>query len=286
MPKQPQVIRTPEDMHALSAQLRAEGKSIALVPTMGALHAGHLSLIDYARAQADILVVSIFVNPLQFDRDADLDAYPRTWDADFALCVEHEVDAIYAPTVTAMYPDGFATKVIVSGLGQGLCGAHRPGHFDGVTTVVAKLFGAVMPNIAVFGQKDYQQLKIVQRMGADLDMDIKVVGRPTLREADGLAMSSRNVHLSPEEREQALCLRRALDKAGELAQAGERDVEKIKTAAAQVVEGASLARLEYLEVVDAENLAPLTRLEGPARMALAVWLGTTRLIDNDALNPH
>ena len=270
-------------MHALSAQVRAAGKRIALVPTMGALHAGHLSLVDYARAQADFLVVSIFVNPLQFDRDADLDAYPRTWEADSDLCAEHGVDAIYAPTVTAMYPQGFATKVMVAGLGQGLCGAHRPGHFDGVTTVVAKLFGAAKPHMAVFGQKDYQQLKIIERMTADLDMDIEVIGRPTLREADGLAMSSRNVHLSLDERAQALCLRWALDKARELAQAGERDVQKIKTAATQVVEGASLARLEYMEVVDADNLAPLTLLQGPARMALAVWLGSTRLIDNDAL---
>lgn len=273
-------------MHALSAQVREAGKRIALVPTMGALHAGHLSLIDYARSQADFLVVSIFVNPLQFDRDADLDAYPRTWEADSALCAEHGVDAIYAPTATAMYPNGFATKVSVAELGQGLCGEHRPGHFDGVTTVVAKLFGAVMPHLAVFGQKDYQQLKIVQRMTSDLNFDIEVEGRPTLREADGLAMSSRNVHLSPQERQQALCLRRALDKAQDLAQGGEREVQKIKTAAAQAVEEASLARLEYLEVVDTLSLAPLTRLEGPARMALAVWLGSTRLIDNDALNPH
>jgi pantoate--beta-alanine ligase len=271
-------------MHALSDQVRSAGKRIALVPTMGALHAGHLSLIDYAREQADFLVVSIFVNPLQFDRDADLDAYPRTWEADSALCQEHGVDAIYAPTVPAMYPGGFATKVIVSGLGQGLCGAHRPGHFDGVTTVVAKLFGAVKPHVAVFGQKDYQQLKIIERVAADLNMDVEVQGRPTLREADGLALSSRNVHLSPDERAQALCLRRALDRARELAQAGEREVEKIKAAAGQVVAGASLARLEYLEVVDAETLAPLARLDGPARMALAVWLGTTRLIDNDVLN--
>ena len=270
-------------MQALSAQVRSQGKRVALVPTMGALHAGHLALVDYARSQADFLVVSIFVNPLQFDRDSDLDAYPRTWEADHALCAEHGVDAIYAPTPPAMYPEGFATKVMVSGLGQSLCGAHRPGHFDGVTTVVAKLFGAVKPHVAVFGQKDYQQLKIVQRMAADLNFDLEVVGRPTVREADGLALSSRNVHLSPAEREQALCLRRALDKAQELARSGVRDVEKIKAAAAKVVEGASLARLEYCEVVDAENLVPLSRLEGPARMALAVWLGDTRLIDNDAL---
>ena len=273
-------------MHALSASVRAGGQRIALVPTMGALHAGHLSLIDYARGQADFLVVSIFVNPLQFDRAADLKAYPRTWEADYALCAAHGVDAVYAPTAPAMYPEGFATKVLVSGLGAGLCGAHRPGHFDGVTTVVAKLFGAVQPHLAVFGQKDYQQLKIIERMAADLNMDLKVEGRPTLREADGLALSSRNVHLSPDERRQALCLRRALDRAQELARAGEHDVDKIKAVAVQVVEATPLVRLEYLEVVDAENLAPLTRLDGPARMALAVWLGATRLIDNDALNPH
>jgi pantoate--beta-alanine ligase len=271
-------------MRALSDQARGAGRRVALVPTMGALHAGHLSLVDYARDHCDLLVVSIFVNPLQFDREDDLEAYPRTWEADRALCAKHGVDVIYAPTAPAMYPQGFATTVSVDGLTKGLCGAHRPGHFDGVTTVVAKLFGAVKPHLAVFGEKDYQQLKVIQRMARDLDMGVEVVGRPTLREPDGLALSSRNVHLSSGEREGALCLRRALDKARQLAGEGRLEVEAIKDAAARQIEDTPGARLEYLEVVDAEDLKPLERLAGPARMALAVWLGQTRLIDNDALN--
>ncbi len=271
-------------MRAHSDQARSAGSRVALVPTMGALHAGHLSLVDYARADCDLLVVSIFVNPLQFDRADDLDAYPRTWEADSALCAAHGVDVIYAPTAHAMYPEGFASKVSVAGLSEGLCGAHRPGHFDGVTTVVAKLFNAVRPHVAVFGQKDYQQLQVIARMARDLDMGVEVVGRPTHREADGLAMSSRNVHLSDEERRKALCLRRALDKAQALAGQGQKDAAALIDAAAQEINQTPGARLEYLEVVDAEDLAPLATLAGPARMALAVWLGSTRLIDNDALN--
>ena len=271
-------------MRAHSLAARRAGQRIGLVPTMGALHAGHLSLVDYARENCDLLVVSIFVNPLQFDRSDDLEAYPRTWEADFALCQEHGVDVIYAPTAPAMYPEGFATQVSVAKLGEGLCGAHRPGHFDGVTTVVTKLFGAVTPDVAVFGQKDYQQLKIIQRMTRDLDLGVEVIGRPTLRESDGLAMSSRNVHLSPKERQNALCLRRALDRARELAGQGEKSAAALTAAAAGEIEGTPGARLEYLEVVDAEDLAPLESLTRPARMALAVWLGSTRLIDNDALN--
>lgn len=278
------VIRTPHEMRAHSDQARSAGSRVALVPTMGALHAGHLSLVDYARADCDLLVVSIFVNPLQFDRADDLDAYPRTWEADSALCAAHGVDVIYAPTAHAMYPEGFASKVSVAGLSEGLCGAHRPGHFDGVTTVVAKLFNAVRPHVAVFGQKDYQQLQVIARMARDLDMGVEVVGRPTHREADGLAMSSRNVHLSDEERRKALCLRRALDKAQALAGQGQKDAAALIDAAAQEINQTPGARLEYLEVVDAEDLAPLATLAGPARMALAVWLGSTRLIDNDALN--
>ncbi|MCF8034088.1 MAG: pantoate--beta-alanine ligase [Desulfarculaceae bacterium] len=271
-------------MRAHSESARAAGRRVALVPTMGALHAGHMSLVDYARANCDELVVSIFVNPLQFDRSDDLEAYPRTWEEDSALCAGHGVDVIYAPTAPAMYPEGFCSKISVAGLSEGLCGAHRPGHFDGVTTVVAKLFGAVAPHLAVFGEKDYQQLKVIQRMARDLDMGLEVIGRPTLREADGLALSSRNVHLSPEERANALCLRRALDQARALAAGGESDAAAIKDVAVQEINQTPGARLEYAEVVDAEDLTPLASLDGPARMALAVWLGSTRLIDNDALN--
>lgn len=284
MQDQPRVFRTPQEMRAHSRGLKAQGLRVGFVPTMGALHAGHLSLLDYVNDTCDRLVVSIFVNPLQFDRADDLDNYPRTWEADLALCAERGADAIYAPTPGAMYPQGFASKVSVSGLTQGLCGAHRPGHFDGVTTVVMKLFGAVEPDLAAFGEKDYQQLMVITRMARDLDLGVRVVGRPTHRESDGLAMSSRNVRLSAAEREQALCLFRALNRARQLAQSGETAVSRLLDAARQEIKSVSQARLEYLEVVDANELSPLSSLDRPARMLLAVWMGNTRLIDNMPLN--
>lgn len=286
MPDQPQIIRDPAQMTAASRAARARGKRIGLVPTMGALHAGHLSLVDYARQNCGLLVVSVFVNPLQFNNQGDLDNYPITWEADLALCQQHRVDVIYAPTTAAMYPDGFQSKVLVEGLTREMEGEFRPGHFDGVTTVVLKLFSAVRPDMAAFGQKDYQQLKVVERMSLDLDLGVEVIGRPTVREADGLALSSRNVHLSPEERQKALCLRLALDRAQELAAGGEKDVALIEAAAGEIIERTQGARLDYLAVVHAQSLERLQRLEQPARMCLAVWLGDTRLIDNDALNPH
>lgn len=284
MADQLQVINTPQEMRALSAAVRQGGRRVGFVPTMGALHAGHLSLLDYARPLCDLLVVSIFVNPLQFDRKDDLDHYPRTWEADRRLCADHGADVIYAPTPAAMYPEGFLTRVSVAKMTEGLCGAHRPGHFDGVTTVVLKLFNAVQPHLAAFGQKDYQQLTVISRMARDLDLDVEVVGRPTVRESDGLAMSSRNVRLSPEERQKALCLWRAMGKARALADSGQRDVAALVVAARAEIDAVPEARLEYLEIVDADNLEPLTVLDRPARLCLAVWLGTTRLIDNLALN--
>jgi pantoate--beta-alanine ligase len=284
MADQLQVINTPQDMRALSAAARQGGRRIGFVPTMGALHAGHLSLLDYARPLTDLLVVSIFVNPLQFDRADDLDHYPRTWEADCRLCAEHGADVIYAPTPASMYPQGFLTKVAVAKMTEGLCGAHRAGHFDGVTTVVCKLFNAVQPHLAAFGQKDFQQLMVITRMARDLDLDVEVVGRPTVREADGLAMSSRNVRLSPEERAQALCLWRSLSRARALADAGQTDCAALVAAATAEIAAVPQARLEYNEIVDAENLEPLTTLDRPARLCLAVWLGETRLIDNLALN--
>ncbi len=271
-------------MRAHTSAVRGQGGRIGFVPTMGALHDGHLALVDYARERCDELVVSIFVNPLQFDREDDLKGYPRTWQADLELCAAHGVDVVYYPGAEAMYPPGFQTKVSLGPITQGLCGAFRPGHFDGVTTVVLKLFNAVQPHLAVFGEKDYQQLKVIQRMTRDLDLGVEVIGRPTVREADGLAMSSRNQHLSPEEREHALCLWRGLNQARDLAQAGEQDTVKLKRAAQAEIEATPGARLEYLEVVDAESLEPLPRLDRPARMALAVWLGNTRLIDNAPLD--
>ncbi len=264
---------------------RGRGRRIGFVPTMGALHAGHLALLDYARAHCDRLVVSIFVNPLQFDRKDDLERYPRTWESDLAACAGHGVDVVYYPRAEAMYPPGFQTTVSVGPMTQGLCGAFRPGHFDGVTTVVLKLFNAVLPHLAVFGEKDYQQLKVIQRMVRDLDLGVEVVGRPTVREDDGLALSSRNLHLSAPERRRATCLWRGLNRARELAASGEREVARLVAAAQEVIESAEGARVEYLEVVEAETLEPLVHLDRPARMCTAVWLGSTRLIDNLALEP-
>lgn len=284
MQNQPLIIETPQAMRADSLAAKRRGETVAFVPTMGALHQGHLSLIDYAKGRHPRVVVSIFVNPLQFNQASDLDKYPRTFARDRALCAEHGADVIYFPDVAAMYPEGFQTKVLVERMTQGLCGAYRPGHFDGVTTVVLKLFNAVLPDLAVFGDKDYQQLQVIKRMALDLDLGVEVVGRPTVREADGLALSSRNVHLSPAQRQEALCLWRGLNAARDLAQAGEREAAKVKAAAQAVIEDAPGVRLEYLEIVDSTSLEPLTRLDGPARLAVAAWAGGTRLIDNLALN--
>jgi len=284
MTEKPIVIKTPAEMILDSRAARARGERVGLVPTMGALHQGHISLLDYTRQHCDRLVVSIFVNPIQFNKKDDLEKYPRTWEQDTARCAEAGADVIYAPDAAVMYPAGFQTKVAVGAMAQGLCGAFRPGHFDGVTTVVLKLFNAVRPHLAVFGQKDYQQLKVIQRMCQDLDLEVEVVGCPTVREPDGLALSSRNVHLSPSERRQSLCLYKALSRARALAQAGEREAAALIAAARREIESSPLARLEYLEVVDAETLEPVSRLERPARMCLAAWLGDTRLIDNMGLD--
>jgi len=284
MTAKPIVIKTPAEMIADSRAARARGERVGLVPTMGALHKGHISLVEYARQRCDRLAVSIFVNPMQFNKKDDLAKYPRTWERDAALCAAAGADVIYAPDAAAMYPPGFQTKVLVETMTQGLCGAFRPGHFDGVTTVVLKLFHAVRPHLAVFGEKDYQQLKVIQRMCQNLDLTVEVVGCPTVREADGLALSSRNVHLSPSERGQALCLFKALSRAKALAQAGEREAAVLAAAARQEIEGSPSARLEYLEVVDAQTLETVTRLTRPARMCLAAWLGNTRLIDNMGLD--
>jgi pantoate--beta-alanine ligase len=271
-------------MREHSTSVRRKGGRVGFVPTMGALHAGHLTLVDYAKERCDELVVSIFVNPLQFDRADDLNGYPRTWQQDLDHCTAHGVDVIYYPEASAMYPEGFQTKVSVAKMTQGLCGAHRPGHFDGVTTVVLKLFNAVQPDIAVFGEKDFQQLSVIKRMTRDLDLGVEVVGHPTVREADGLALSSRNVHLSPQERKDALCLWRGLNRAMDMAGGGEKDASKLKAAALMEIEAVPGARMEYLEVVAADSLENLDYLDRPARMAMAVWMGQTRLIDNAPLD--
>ena len=264
---------------------RVAGRRVALVPTMGALHSGHLALVDEARRHADIVAVSIFVNPLQFDRRDDFDAYPRPIDDDLALCAEHGVDAVYAPRASAMYPPGFETHVNPGPLADVLEGAQRPGHFRGVTTVVAKLFGAVRPHVAVFGQKDFQQLTIIRRMTTDLDMGIEIVGMPTVREYDGLAMSSRNRRLSPAQRATAVCVSQALQVVADATTRGLSDVAQLRALGQSVIDRQPLARFEHLEIVHPDTLQPLTVVGDAAIAVTAVWFGGVRLIDNRLLSP-
>ncbi len=270
-------------MQAWSDATRGAGQRIGLVPTMGYLHAGHLSLVHEARRRSDRCVASIFVNPLQFGANEDLAKYPRDLARDSSQLAEAGVDVLYLPDAAAMYPPGFQTEVTVSGLTRGLCGRSRPTHFRGVTTVVAKLFNAVKPHVAVFGEKDYQQLATIRRMAADLDFEIEVIGMPIVREADGVAMSSRNAYLSPAERDAARCLSRALAAAREAVAGGEADAAAVLARAQRVCEAEPLARLDYAELVDAETLEPVARLERAALLALAVYIGKTRLIDNAVL---
>ena len=278
-------IESPAEMAAWARDVRARGETIALVPTMGFLHEGHLALMREARQRGQQLVTSIFVNPLQFGEGEDLERYPRDPDGDAAACASVGVDVIFAPEVAALYPDGFQTRVQPGPLAEGLCGASRPGHFEGVLTVVLKLFGLVKPHVAVFGQKDYQQLAIIRRMVRDLDVDVDVVGLPTVRESDGVAMSSRNAYLGDEQREQARVLVRALDLAELMVEQGERSAEELVRAAADLVQGKPLAKVDYIELVDADTLEPFCTLERPAVLAMAVYFGATRLIDNRLLIP-
>ena len=276
------VLTTPADMRAWSMARRTTGTRVGFVPTMGALHAGHLSLVDIAAARTHHVVVSIFVNPLQFDRRADFDAYPRPIDDDVARCADVGVEAVYAPTAGAMYPDGFQTHVEPGGLADVMEGAARPGHFRGVTTVVSKLFGAVAPDVAVFGEKDFQQLAVLRRMTCDLDLGVEIVGAPIVREPDGLAMSSRNVRLSAEQRRAAVCVPHALDAAVAVARGGGGSAAAI-AAATEVVAAEPLARLEYVETFDPRTLNPVTDPVAGTRVAIAAWFGDVRLIDNAAL---
>jgi len=275
-----QTIAARSAMQAWSDARRAAGERIALVPTMGALHDGHLALVAEARRRAERVVVSIFVNPIQFDRRDDFERYPRPLADDVARCEAGGVDVVFAPPPGEMYPEGFKTAVEVSGLTAPLCGAVRPGHFRGVTTVVTKLFHAVRPNVAVFGEKDWQQLAIVRRMTADLDFGIEVVGVPTVREPDGLALSSRNRLLAPGDREAARCVPRAL-----AAAATERSAQAIVARATAEIAAEPRARLEYAELRDPETLEEVTEVAAPALLALAVWVGGVRLIDNRLIVP-
>ncbi len=272
-------------MQAWSDRRRAAGERVALVPTMGALHEGHLALVAAARERATRVVVSIFVNPIQFDRGDDFERYPRTLDEDARLCATAGVDVVYAPNAAAMYPEGFQTSVDVSGLTEPLCGKVRPGHFRGVTTVVTKLFHAVRPHLAIFGEKDWQQLAVVRRMTADLDFGIKVVGVQTVREPDGLALSSRNRRLGREEREAAACVPRALQAAAEMVATGETRPAMIVARARMEIAAEPRARLEYAELRDPETLEEVAELEAPGLLGVAVWVGDVRLIDNRLLVP-
>jgi len=262
---------------------------IGLVPTMGALHAGHASLIERARRDCQVVVVSIFVNPLQFDRQADLDKYPRPVDADLELCRRLGVDVVFAPPVAEMYPKEPLCAVEVARIGDHLCGRFRPGHFRGVATVVAKLFDIIQPDAAFFGEKDAQQLAIIRRMALDLNMPVQIIGLPTVREPDGLAVSSRNQQLSRDERAVALSLYKGLLAARRFAAMGMRDPASVKEAAAAVAREYAARnspspdvsiRLEYLDLVDPEDMQPVDRIERPVLAAGAMWVGSTRLIDN------
>jgi pantoate--beta-alanine ligase len=283
MSRPPVVARTLPALHRGLAELRRRNARIALVPTMGALHDGHLSLVRLARRRADKVVVSVFVNPTQFAPHEDFGSYPRTWKADASKLAAENVDLIWNPDVKAMYPDGFASKILTEGPAiAGLEDRFRPHFFGGVATVVGKLFNQCRPDIAIFGSKDFQQLRVVARMAADLDMGVKVIGAPTVRERDGLAMSSRNVYLSAEERAIAPTLYRAMKDAAKRIRAG-KSVASALEASAELITGAGFV-LDYLVARHAETLAPIKSLkDGPIRLLVAAKLGKTRLIDNIAV---
>jgi len=273
------IVRTLAELRATVAAWRRDGAKVAVVPTMGALHEGHLSLVRAALARADRVVVTLFVNPKQFNSAADLAAYPRTENEDAAKLGPVGAHLLYAPNAEEIYPEGFSTTVSVSGVSEGLCGAFRPGHFDGVATVVTKLFLQTGADVALFGEKDYQQFHVVKRMARDLDIPIEVVGCPTVREADGLAMSSRNVRLSPIERTVASKLPQILFATAERLSAGEPIASALGEAKGAIL-AAGFREVEYLELRAAADLSPLDPLDRPARLLVAAWLGETRLIDN------
>jgi pantoate--beta-alanine ligase len=274
-----QIVRTVEVLREALEALRADGGAVALVPTMGALHAGHMALIEEAKGRAAHVVASIFVNPTQFGPNEDLAAYPRREAADAAMLDKAGCALLWAPDVAAMYPEGFATTVSVSGINEGLDGTARPGHFDGVATVVAKLFGQVRPDIALFGEKDYQQLAVIRRMAADLDLGIMIVGVPTQRDDDGLALSSRNAYLSDEERTAARALPRALGEAAAAITRGEPVTEVLEAARKRLAE-AGFDPIDYIALCDAVSLVPIESLASEARLLAAARIGRTRLIDN------
>jgi len=272
-------------LRARTAGWRREGLTIGVVPTMGALHDGHLSLVRTALTRTDRVIVTLFVNPKQFNNAADLAAYPRTVESDAAKLTPLGTHVLYAPEVEEIYPDGFATNVSVSGVSEGLCGAHRPGHFDGVATVVSKLLLQTGADLAFFGEKDFQQLQVVKRMVRDLDIPVEIVPCPTVREADGLAMSSRNVRLSAQARSTAAALPAVLFAAAERLSAGDA-AEPVLADARAAIAAAGFGDLEYLELRAESDLTPLSRADRPARLLAAAWLDGVRLIDNVEVMPR
>jgi pantoate--beta-alanine ligase len=279
-----EIISDPREMHSRARQWRGQGFKVVLVPTMGFFHQGHLSLMEYGKTIGARLVVSLFVNPAQFGPQEDLGRYPRDLERDAHLAREIGADCLYTPETGAMYPPGYQTFVDVESLADGLCGASRPGHFRGVATVVLKLLNQVQPHAAVFGEKDYQQLMVVKQMVADLDVPVTIVGRPIVREPDGLAMSSRNTYLNPEGRAAALCLYRALLGARELVVSGAKSREDILGAVRQIIQATPGARIDYVALVDPVTLREVEAIQGEARLLLAVWVNQTRLIDNTLLS--
>ncbi len=275
-----QIVKTVEDVRRQVKVWREQGLSVGLVPTMGYLHEGHKSLIDRAVEQNDCVVVSVFVNPIQFGPTEDLATYPRDLERDAAICEEAGADLIFHPQPEEMYYDDFCTYIDMDNLTKGLCGKTRPTHFRGVCTVVGKLFHIVGPDRAYFGQKDAQQLAVIRRMVRDLNFPLQIVGCPIVREEDGLAKSSRNTYLSPEERKAAVILHKGLVKGEEMVRAGERDAGKIKKAIYDIIESEPLAKIDYVDIVDFDNIQEKEVLEGSVLAAVAVYIGKTRLIDN------
>lgn len=274
------IIRRTHIMQQICQNLKKKGNKIAFVPTMGALHFGHLSLIRRANQMAHNTIVSIFVNPLQFGPNEDYDRYPRDLTKDSEALKELNVNFIFAPDVNNIYIEGFSTEIINSTLGNILCGKSRPGHFKGVLTVVAKLFNITQPDFAIFGQKDYQQLVLIKRMVQDLNFPVEIISCPIVRESDGLAMSSRNVYLSPEERKAATILYKSIQKAEEKVLSGEDNLETIKKEVKKIISKEPLASIDYVEIVHPLTLETVEKLKGEAVLLLAVYIGKTRLIDN------
>ena len=275
-----EVLRTNDEMTKWREERYRKGQIVGFVPTMGYFHKGHLALMEEALRRADEVVVSIFVNPTQFSPGEDLDQYPRDLERDLKLCRELGVQAIFAPEVEEMYPSGFQTRVQVEHITQNLCGLHRQGHFSGVALVVTKLFCAIRPHLAVFGEKDFQQLVVIKRLSEDLNLGVEIVAHPTVREPDGLAMSSRNKYLSEEERNSALSLSRSLQAARNMVAEGERQVDVLLARVKEMIEAEPHTRIQYVQVVDEETVADIDEVTPKAVMAMAVFVGQARLIDN------